>query len=286
MEQIKSEEKLNNNYKAAFIDAYEHIERISNYLNEMIGFKPIGSATFRRLKFLAETKDQVDSETYNLYKTIYNVISPMEAQITNFANEHLFFLELPENERVKNISTVNTSLLPAIEQLKQVLKTYVPNKLLNEGAKPKLKKPIVVKPAIKKQAVFNLKPTDTLTKPVNSTFKKLKQASVLYGEIMVKPGFAKKNPLIDSMKRYKETALLKTIENEKIEKRAQALIDELLSYSETKETIVDSIKVYRQTIRRAAAIKGKVTRQKNLSLEASEFAKNNNVAILNNSPKK
>lgn len=286
MESIKNNEMLNNDYKDAFIESYEYIEKICDYLDVMIGYKPVGSATFKRLKFLANLQSQVDSKTYDLYKTIYNIISPIEAEITNFATEHLFFLELPENYRIKNISTVNTSLITHIDQLKQVLKTYLPDKLLNAEIKPKIKKPVVIKPAHKKSEVFHFKPTDALTAPVKSTYQKLKQASALYSEVMVKPGFAKTNPLVDSMRRYKETETLKVKENEKIEKRAEDLIEELLGYAETKETIVDSIKVYRATIIKAAAIKGKITRQKNLSQEAKEFANKNNIPVANLSQKK
>ena len=288
----KKKETIFNNYKEAFEQSYEHIEKISDYLKSLItlnhvdpdtlkSLRPLlilDSKTFRRLKYLADCPMEVDNDEYNYYQTVYNVISPKEEEIANFANEHLFFLELPENPRIKNISVLNTTLVPIVQQLKQILKAYVPDRLLNAGVKKVVKKVARLKGTTAKIGKLHFKPTDSLTKPTKQTAETLKQASALYGEVLVKPEFVKSNPLIDSMKTYKQIKLLKVTEDAKIKKNAEALIEELEGYSTSSETIVSSIIALDGTVKRAKALSAKVKKQNALSAEAVSTAQNNSNA--------
>ncbi len=280
------DKKVFNDLKDAFKEGYEHICGISDYLSSMIGYKPIGSSTFKRLKFLANLPTEISESDYKFYKTVYNIISPMEAQITNFANDHLFFLELPKNQRVKNISTLNTSLLPAIQKLKLSLQTYITPKLLNAGVKKVVKKPVVVKQA--KQAikkVYTVKPNDKLITPIKQTASLLNQAAVMYNNVLVKPDFTKTNPLIESMKQYRKIAVLKQSDNNKISNRASELISVLESYDSSSETIVDSIDNLHKTIKQAQALSNSIKKQNNLSPEAVLYAKINNINVVCNAKK-
>lgn len=275
-----------NYYSDAFLDVYNQMEKINSYFNYHIGQKPIGSATLRRLQALTKQGDQVDEKTLNKLGAIHNIVAPMAEQITNFATQHLFFLDLPSNNRMKNISMLSTSLLPAIDQLKHTLKTFVTNKMLYAGVNKMLKKPIVVKPAKveqleqgKKQAFF-FKPNDKMIAPTEQTLKTLQKAKELYDQIMVRPKFAKKNPLVASIEKYKNTTFLKADEDRKIAESAQALISELSEYKETNETIVSTMNELKNANSNIRTLNWRISVQNNRGEQATQFVSKNPTSVV------